>query len=651
MADETVNISIQADIRALRDELAKMPNVGDKEARKLVNNLTKQYKAAEKAAKDAAKKSAQAWEKSLKATGDASKQALSLMGGAFGQIGQVAIELGGKLGAVAGPAGIAAAGIAALGIGAVAGAKALVGIAEAADAAAKRLVDAGRAAELPPGALESIEAYRVATADLRAELDRLTVVLGSDVAKEITGAIQLYFDVRDAVEAARAKVAEFTAGNELLADQLAVVQVQLRVVQALASFGSSEIAAGLRAYADSAEDAGEATDDFAVTTSDLRLVEGEAAAEAAYRAEVTDAVTAATEAAAKATRDYAGATSEAASADAEWVLGLGTVEQLEADLAAAHLARAEAAAEAGRIEAEAAAAAQAAEAERMAALAAEVEEFEALAAEVQESLAEGLDEWWQQQIDKLAEIGEAAVGTFNDIAGLIQTQNDLLIASAQEEIERREENLESWKEGELERIDQMLETGEISGKQAILERRRIREEAAERRRAMRQRTRDERQAAIDAFEANQAWAISATVINGIAAGVRAFAELGPIAGAITAAGLAATTAASIAQIEAQDPPSFEVGGMVTDRAGGRGTTPDHRTIQARDDEAVLTGRGVSTAGGRAGVERLNRGEAWAPVINLVVDGRTVASATINHLGDALLTPTPGSFAAGRRPLY
>jgi hypothetical protein len=80
------------------------------------------------------------------------------------------------------------------------------------------------------------------------------------------------------------------------------------------------------------------------------------------------------------------------------------------------------------------------------------------------------------------------------------------------------------------------------------------------------------------------------------------------------------------------------------------TDPDHQLIQARADEAVLTGRGVRTLGGPDAVEQLNRGMAGGAggqtVVNMYVDGRRLASSSVNEWG-SLLSGRP----LGRRPAY
>lgn len=121
-------------------------------------------------------------------------------------------------------------------------------------------------------------------------------------------------------------------------------------------------------------------------------------------------------------------------------------------------------------------------------------------------------------------------------------------------------------------------------------------------------TQAERDAALDRVkaekaEAKKAWfiaqdlAMSEALINGAVAVTAAWAT-GPIAGPILAAAAAATTAAQVAIIAGQQP-SFHQGGIVGD--------PSQRPAILRTGEGVLTAQGVNAAGGPEGLAALNRG--------------------------------------------
>ena len=100
------------------------------------------------------------------------------------------------------------------------------------------------------------------------------------------------------------------------------------------------------------------------------------------------------------------------------------------------------------------------------------------------------------------------------------------------------------------------------------------------------------------FQEMKALRISETIINGAAAAARAYAELGPVLGAIAAASIATTTAVQVATIRAQKPPKFHMGGMIE---------PDEQISVLRRGEAVLNERAAQRLG-RQTIESLNRDE-------------------------------------------
>jgi hypothetical protein len=110
-------------------------------------------------------------------------------------------------------------------------------------------------------------------------------------------------------------------------------------------------------------------------------------------------------------------------------------------------------------------------------------------------------------------------------------------------------------------------------------------------------------AARQQFKSNQALQIANTVIAGSAAAIRAFAELGPIAGALAAGAIAADTSLAVAKIKAQKPPKFHMGGMVE---------PDETPAILRRGEAVLSERATQRLGRRT-IEALNRDEPLGSV--------------------------------------
>ena len=105
------------------------------------------------------------------------------------------------------------------------------------------------------------------------------------------------------------------------------------------------------------------------------------------------------------------------------------------------------------------------------------------------------------------------------------------------------------------------------------------------------------------FKEVKALRIAEATISGAAAAVRALAELGPIAGAVAASGIAATTALNIATIKRQKAPKFHQGGMIE---------PDETPAILRRGEAVLSERATQRLG-RQTIEALNRDEPLGAV--------------------------------------
>jgi hypothetical protein len=122
----------------------------------------------------------------------------------------------------------------------------------------------------------------------------------------------------------------------------------------------------------------------------------------------------------------------------------------------------------------------------------------------------------------------------------------------------------------------------------------------------------DRELALRQFKAAKAAGIAEATINGAVAITRALAGLGPIAGAVAATGIAATTAAQIATIASQKP-AFDRGGMIQ----GGAQMADQVTIRALPGEAVLSRGAVRDLGGQPGVDRLNRGNATGQSVVMV----------------------------------
>lgn len=196
--------------------------------------------------------------------------------------------------------------------------------------------------------------------------------------------------------------------------------------------------------------------------------------------------------------------------------------------------------------------------------------------------------------DKVAAIGEIAKATIAAVVDLIGQVNQLQIDKLDAEIEKRKQNIDAIKEeteaiierdttiaeienklaeqriielealqeqlpeAQKERAQQDIETerakiqdvGDIKNKAEKEEQRRINREQ----KAIEKAEKEKRQIQAETFEAEKAGSIATTIINGAVAIVQAFAQLGPIGGAIAAAVVTALTATQVALIASQENP-------------------------------------------------------------------------------------------------
>jgi len=116
--------------------------------------------------------------------------------------------------------------------------------------------------------------------------------------------------------------------------------------------------------------------------------------------------------------------------------------------------------------------------------------------------------------------------------------------------------------------------------------------------ALVQRQADEKEAAMQAFHASQALAVTQAIIS-TALSIISMLQVGP-AGIPLSIAAGITGAATIAAIAATPPPQLHSGGMVP-------SVHDEVMIRARSGEAVLSPQGVAAAGGAGGVNALNAG--------------------------------------------
>lgn len=167
------------------------------------------------------------------------------------------------------------------------------------------------------------------------------------------------------------------------------------------------------------------------------------------------------------------------------------------------------------------------------------------------------------------------------------------------------------------------------------------------------RARADRKAARAAWQTQQDLNIAQTFAAGAVALIQAFAQLGPVAGAIAGIGIAAATAASIATISSQKP-AFHSGGVVGGSANGQGEV----SARLLPGEALLN-RQATNAIGPSGVAALNSGASMGAVSLRIgrLEAREIVRTDVAAGG--LIVRTAKSAAAsagntagrtGRRPI-
>jgi hypothetical protein len=147
-----------------------------------------------------------------------------------------------------------------------------------------------------------------------------------------------------------------------------------------------------------------------------------------------------------------------------------------------------------------------------------------------------------------------------------------------------------------------------------------------------------RQVKMRLFTAMKAARVSEAIINGAVAITRAFAELGPVGGAIMAPIVAAQTGVQIGLI-AKQRPTFHRGGYL---ASPSMLSPDEVVIRRNEVPAMMTAQGARALG-QSGLARMNAGEAPATGggVFVMLDGRRVGTRLF-----AAPDPTYGMRLAG-----
>ncbi len=235
------------------------------------------------------------------------------------------------------------------------------------------------------------------------------------------------------------------------------------------------------------------------------------------------------------------------------------------------------------------------------------------------AMAEAETKKAQEEAEKQEQVAkdkrDSIVATFNDIVGQI--------GSIAAEIGSRFEDALAETESQIDELDSLIDglgtttvdASKLSGK-ALVQAYKRGEVAAEdlsasqkaaieatlqaEKAALKKRAEEEKKAALVAFRIQQATSIVQTIIA-TAQGVMSAFQLGPVAGAIAAAAIAALGATQVALIASQKP-KFHAGGLIGRRAG---LAPDEVPMTARVGEAMLSGQGRR----QIGDDNINRANA------------------------------------------
>ena len=209
----------------------------------------------------------------------------------------------------------------------------------------------------------------------------------------------------------------------------------------------------------------------------------------------------------------------------------------------------------------------------------------------------------QTEADK---IRRAYTDAFNNMAAAGAQFADLRVSQlqkqAQAELESREQISENL-ENALSSLNSAIDSAETEAEAARLQKMRSNLEA----RLQQEKEHQEKvkeikdKQILKAFRASQAFNVAQALMNSAVAVTKALADLGPVAGLVAASSIGVLTAAQVATIAAQEPPTAHTGGMVGNS--------DERLIKARTGEGVLTAQGVQAIGGAQGVANANAGMA------------------------------------------
>ena len=627
-ANESVSLTFEADLSALRKELAQVPGLTKKEADQAVKQLEVAYRKAEVAAKKAAtaqaKAARQGADASKKANGEAVKGLLEL-GDAAGFGTDTIKKLGSGVAALANPYTAAAAAVAGFALGLAAAGAAAVALVQAALESQKALAPF-RELEgfrgLPPEAQASLEAANGAITALGTIGSRLVEVLGADLAPTVeraaTIAVKLGLALIDAANAAGDGQGIFlqladAVGDRFVRALLGAVTLLFDLTGVLGKLASS---VGLETVGTALSDVSEGFDEVTRTAGKAlsRGVLG-AAAEGFDRLDAS-------------TRDYDAAAKELintqiAATNAQKQTTKATEDGKAATDAAAKAQKAAAAAYRESLQAQQGQ--QGIDALNLQVLETQAEitgtyedqvaainaRAEAQKAAVDREVGELMKLGQGEEARRLAEIRYAQIAVQKE--GEVKKARDASAEAAERDrlatIARFEDSIRGISGVVSAAAQAASAIGALTSQRANQELEAIREAreklgediTAAEERQLKKREQAAQRAAIRGFRISQAAAIAQAAVQGAQAVIGALTLPGP-AGPIAAALVSAAIAAQVGLIASASPPKFHRGGMVGKPMG------DEVIATVLPGEAVLSRQGVSSIGGEAGVRAINRGE-------------------------------------------
>ena len=205
----------------------------------------------------------------------------------------------------------------------------------------------------------------------------------------------------------------------------------------------------------------------------------------------------------------------------------------------------------------------------------------------------------------------------------------------------------SASETHIEELQSLLEDGAAS--MSKLDRTRIEEQIALELDAAAEIKSAKKKAIKEQFVAQQASALVSIVVDTAVAAMRAFADLGPVAGAIAGGIISAAGTVAAITVAAQKAPTFHDGGMIGDTTSG--AAPDERMVSAQAGEFVANSRLASSnrealeEGNRTG--RMPGGGVTVQIGNRALTDYVLQEARSGALRPLFADPAPSAVGAWR----